>query len=276
MIIESISHCSDKEFADIFRRDLANAAESVIIFSPFLSKNRISFYHPVFSALGMRGVGVQIYCRPKEEQPMWLIEHYDGNMRLFDKLGLQCHILPGMHEKLAIIDKELLWHGSLNILSHNDGRESMLRFGSKDLVAEIMSDLGIESECFAVAELHETSEEQLAEDAQEASPTSEKQCPVCGKAMKWFGRAALWICEDAPRCDGTISAEALNGSTETVGQRPESFPDFQVPCPICGAPMDINRGVFIRLACPASRCRFVMDHRLSAWIVRTMRRKLAL
>jgi hypothetical protein len=32
------------------------------------------------------------------------------------------------HEKIAIIDKQILWDGSLNILSHKDGPESMNRF----------------------------------------------------------------------------------------------------------------------------------------------------
>ena len=50
-----------------------------------------------------------------------------------------------MHEKVAAIDGRILWHGSLNILSHNNGRESMLRFESRDLVHEILQDLGISS-----------------------------------------------------------------------------------------------------------------------------------
>jgi hypothetical protein len=41
--------------------------------------------------------------------------------------GCTVELRSRMHEKLAMIDERVLWHGSLNILSHRDTTESMLR-----------------------------------------------------------------------------------------------------------------------------------------------------
>jgi hypothetical protein len=42
-------------------------------------------------------------------------------------LGIAVDLRARMHQKIAILDGRVLWHGSLNILSHRDADESMLR-----------------------------------------------------------------------------------------------------------------------------------------------------
>lgn len=51
---------------------------------------------------------MRMYCRPKDEQPEKLIDHYDGNLKRLKQLGMACDIVPGMHEKIAIIDDEII------------------------------------------------------------------------------------------------------------------------------------------------------------------------
>jgi hypothetical protein len=43
-----------------------------------------------------------------------------------------------MHEKIAIVDEKLVWHGSLNILSHRDTSECMLRVVGAKLAARLI------------------------------------------------------------------------------------------------------------------------------------------
>ncbi len=86
---------------------------------------------------------VAIYARPKREQPALLQGRYDEVVRALTRAGARFHIRPGMHEKVAALDGSILWHGSLNILSHNDTRESMLRFESPALVRVVLGEIGI-------------------------------------------------------------------------------------------------------------------------------------
>ena len=64
-----ITHWRETEFLDGSRGDLADASEAVVIFSPFLSPNRASCYYAVLDSLGARRVTVDIYARPRHEQP---------------------------------------------------------------------------------------------------------------------------------------------------------------------------------------------------------------
>ena len=58
-------------------------------------------------------------------------------IRELRKVGFIVDLRAKMHEKIAIIDGEVLWHGSLNILSHRDTSESMLRLESRALCEEL-------------------------------------------------------------------------------------------------------------------------------------------
>jgi hypothetical protein len=46
--------------------------------------------------------------------------------------------MGGHHRKLAIIDRRLLWEGSLNMLSQNDSCEIMRRIESNSLATQMI------------------------------------------------------------------------------------------------------------------------------------------
>ena len=47
------------------------------------------------------------------------------------------------HRKLAIIDRKILWEGSLNILSQNHSRELMRRIENEEITVETFNFLGL-------------------------------------------------------------------------------------------------------------------------------------
>src|SRR5438876_4560459 len=114
----SISHCTEQGFLDAFRVDLAGSIHRVVILSPFLSHNRAANYYPVLQSLGSRQVLIDIYTKPKNEQPESLRERFGEVERNLKRLVVGFHTRPGMHEKIGVIDDRILWHGILNILSY--------------------------------------------------------------------------------------------------------------------------------------------------------------
>lgn len=62
-------------------------------------------------------------------------------------VGIEVLITVGHHRRLAIIDKGILWEGSLNILSQNDSCELMRRINSDKAVKEILQFTGIKKWC---------------------------------------------------------------------------------------------------------------------------------
>ena len=259
-----IRHCVERDFLDCFRADLAASQTSVIILSPFVSPARSVNYYPVLHALCARTVAVDIYVRPELEQPESLRYHFSGVIRALELTGAHVHSRPTMHEKIAVIDEAILWHGSLNILSHNDSRESMLRFHSPDLAREVLSDVGV----INVGTLEGTS----TGGGETVAKADAPGCPICGKTMREYKGAGVWLCPDSPCCEGTRPiSEVPAGLAGRQGAPALALLDNA--CPICNSKLAIRAGVIERIVCSSPTCNFAFESRLSAGIIRILRRK---
>lgn len=260
----SIKHCVDRDFLDLFRADLAACVERVDLLSPFVSINRSSNYYAAFASLAARSVAVRTYVRPRQEQPETLRSGYVEAVRNLELRGVHVSCRPGMHEKVAAIDRRILWHGSLNILSHNDSRESMLRFESPELVAEVMQDLGLSA-------AGQVQTDEVAQAAQGEATATGPRCAVCGGPMRLFEDAGIWVCDDSPRCSGIQSVGAAEVEAEAASA--DVWGELDLACPICGSPM-IVKGILRRtISCSAPACGFSLEPRLSAGILRIISRR---
>lgn len=124
---------SEVTFYPRFARDLQNAKSVVIIESPFITERRFSELLPAIVRLRRKNVSVTVNTRdPIEHDGLYEGQAYDAVAALQD-LGVRVLYTTKLHRKLAIIDNEIVWEGSLNILSFNDSCELMRR--SVDAVA---------------------------------------------------------------------------------------------------------------------------------------------
>lgn len=124
----------ENTFYHKFSQDLLESKEEVIIESPYIRAGRMKGFRSVFNKILKKGVKIYIFTRdPKEhKQPMsFQSEAEIGN---FERISIQTFICSGNHHrKLAIIDREVLWEGSLNILSQTRIREVIRRIEGEDL-----------------------------------------------------------------------------------------------------------------------------------------------
>jgi len=68
-----------------------------------------------------------------------------NELKSFEDMGIT--VLPFMgklHRKLAIVDRNILWEGSLNILSQRDSHEIMRRFMGKETAQQMMTFLKLD------------------------------------------------------------------------------------------------------------------------------------
>jgi phosphatidylserine/phosphatidylglycerophosphate/cardiolipin synthase-like enzyme len=133
-----------KDFYQAFRRDLSAAANEVIIESPFISAKRINALYPSFRALAKRGVVVVVNTRHPSEHEGDYSNQAASAIRQLIQLGVKVVFTGGHHRKLAIIDRCILWEGSLNILSQADSCEIMRRISSNVLAEQTVKFTGIE------------------------------------------------------------------------------------------------------------------------------------
>lgn len=117
----------EKSFYYGFKRDLAKAQQEVIIESPFITVSKIKLLKADFQDLIKRKVAVFVLTRHPEEHDEVMAGQSEAGIRFFEQLGVQVLMVKGHHRKIAMIDRKIVWKGSLNILSHNHSREFMER-----------------------------------------------------------------------------------------------------------------------------------------------------
>jgi phosphatidylserine/phosphatidylglycerophosphate/cardiolipin synthase-like enzyme len=130
---------SQDNFYDVFAKDLLRAEHEVIIESPFISFKRISYLFPIFRKLIGRKAHVVVNTKPLDEQDPDYGWQAEKCIAMLQELGVEILITGGHHRKLAIIDRQILYEGSLNILSQNDSCEIMRRIYSEQLAVQMIN-----------------------------------------------------------------------------------------------------------------------------------------
>lgn len=127
----------EKTFYEAFISDLKRARSRVIIESPFITLRRFRSLETVIEIALRRGVRVAVNTRDPDSHPPLMREQALSCVDILQKLGAEVLYTVNLHRKVAIID-DVLWEGSLNILSQNDSCEMMRRTVSADVVKQII------------------------------------------------------------------------------------------------------------------------------------------
>lgn len=130
-------------FYRAFERDLLHARYQVIIESPFITTRRMTMLLPILARLRQRDVSIIINTRNPSE--------HDGNyydqalevIAMMQEMDVKVLYTTRHHRKLAIIDREVLYEGSLNILSFSDSCEIMRRVVSSTEAMRLLKFIGM-------------------------------------------------------------------------------------------------------------------------------------
>jgi phosphatidylserine/phosphatidylglycerophosphate/cardiolipin synthase-like enzyme len=134
----------DKTFYAAFIKDLNNCGSELIVDSPFITRRRLQYLLPTLKMLKERKVRIIINTKdPIELDEDRRDEAYRTIASLLHK-GIQVAYTHGHHRKLAIIDRSILYEGSLNIFSQNRSTEIMRRTESAQLAWQVVRFVGID------------------------------------------------------------------------------------------------------------------------------------
>ena len=141
---QSIDLYNENTFYKALTADMLAAKKEVIIYSPFVSKFRTDFLKPTIEKLIDRNIDIFIFTRPIEEYDSTIQPQIECALKRLEELGA-CIFYPGryIHQKVAIVDREVLWEGSLNILSHRASNEMMRRTAHGESATQVMQYIGL-------------------------------------------------------------------------------------------------------------------------------------
>ncbi len=137
---------SQDTFYKAFQRDLSSAKSLVIIESPFITQRRVACLLSVIEKLKRRGVRVVVNTKPISEHDSTMANQAGVAIGALQEMGVIVLMTIGHHRKLAIID-DVLYEGSLNILSQNDSCELMRRIDDASSVQEMLRFIKLEKWC---------------------------------------------------------------------------------------------------------------------------------
>jgi len=133
----------EKTFYQAFLSDLESCQNEVIIESPYITRQRMGMFDRNFKKLLERSVKIYIFTRNPQEHDQFMEPQSEETIRWCESIGIQVFLCLGNHHrKLAIIDRKILWEGSLNILSQTKSREIMRKIDDKEAALEMFNFLG--------------------------------------------------------------------------------------------------------------------------------------
>lgn len=135
----------EKSFYPAFLADLEACQNEVIIESPFITSQRMKIIWPSLRRLVKRGVKVYVVTRDPKEHTEGYDMQSEAEIQVLEAVGIQVFLCVGNHHrKLAIIDRNILWEGSLNILSQTKSREFMRRLEDGGFAGDLFQFIGYE------------------------------------------------------------------------------------------------------------------------------------
>ena len=130
---------NDQTFYTSFLHDLRVSRKEVFIESPFITRRRMNELYPIFRKLIRRGIRVTISTRDPREHDPQMRDDADVAVAQLQDMGVQVLYTDHLHRKLAVIDRSILWEGSLNILSQNTSCEIMRRTESPQIAEQMIA-----------------------------------------------------------------------------------------------------------------------------------------
>lgn len=134
----------DKTFYPAFIKDLNNCGSELIIECPFITKRRLQCLLPTLRMLKERKVRIIINTKDPIELDEERREDAYRAVASLQHKGIQVIYTHGHYRKLAIIDRSILYEGSLNILSQNRSSEIMRRTKSVQLAWQMVRFVGVD------------------------------------------------------------------------------------------------------------------------------------
>lgn len=136
---------NEETFYQTFLKDLNKCGSELLIESPFVTNRRLSILLPVLIKLKGRKVRIVINVRdPREIDEEYARNDAQSAIADLQRAGIHVLFTGSHHRKLAIIDRRILYEGSLNVLSQSDSREVMRRIESTQLAWQMIGFIGID------------------------------------------------------------------------------------------------------------------------------------
>ena len=129
-------------YRSIYEQDLLHAEKEIVISSPGLGNRKVKELITLIRERQERGVQITVLTIPPADCEDVVRAHMEESIRLLGAAAITVAQVSGCHEHFAVIDRSLVWYGSMNLLSREKEDDNLIRIQSKT-VAEELLELGL-------------------------------------------------------------------------------------------------------------------------------------
>lgn len=128
----------NESYHKVYEMDLWEANKEIIISSPGINQAKVKQLIMHLKKRQEAGVRITIITLRSDSYPE---SRALKTKELIDKLrnvGITVKEKERMHEHFAIIDQEIVWYGSMNLLSREKEDDNLMRVVSREIALELM------------------------------------------------------------------------------------------------------------------------------------------
>ncbi|MBI4795879.1 MAG: DEAD/DEAH box helicase family protein [Deltaproteobacteria bacterium] len=128
-------------FLPVYHHDMMNAAREAVIVSPFVTRRRVLQMLPNLEAALAKRVSVVVITRPTNAYKDKDRPALEETLASLQDAGVRLLFKANIHQKFAVIDRKIVWYGSINLLSYGSVQESIMRLESPNIAQELIKTL---------------------------------------------------------------------------------------------------------------------------------------
>lgn len=125
-----------------FEQDLSDAAQSIVIVSPYLQKGRVGRLLPLLQSTVSRGVKITVHTNDDDSRRSEIAAAVDA----LQSAGVEVILHKDLQQRYAVLDERIVWYGNVDLLAFGRRDTDVLRFENADIAGELLSLTG-ETEC---------------------------------------------------------------------------------------------------------------------------------
>lgn len=128
----------NESYSEIYEKDLVEANRNILISSPGINEKKVNRIIALIQKGQESGVNVTVITLKAESYPENRVEKTRQLINQLLEVGINVNQVPVMHEHYAIIDREIVWYGSMNLLSGEKEDDNLMRVVSKEIAQELL------------------------------------------------------------------------------------------------------------------------------------------
>ncbi|MBR1560355.1 MAG: helicase, partial [Clostridia bacterium] len=126
-------------FQERFLHDIAQAGETVVIVSPYVTVKRVKWIEAALAQCVQKRVKVTVVTRDPDTMPTSSRGAAQTAIRMLQGQRVKIVCQEGIHQKYAVIDGSVVWYGSVNLLSFGASKESIMRLVSGSIARALLA-----------------------------------------------------------------------------------------------------------------------------------------